>query len=466
MRSFVRSLLPAIGLLFFLSAPGVAQQPQTLPLGEWVTGTLADDAGTSGPTYLLPADVSGRVLVRLESDEFDTVLNWTVTRDGRVVDQDRNDDAPGEDGTNSLLRLEVPEQGEGLLRVSAYAGGGGEYRIQVNREEEQPAQSVAYGFDLEGYFDSSEAGPRYEFQGAAGDQVWVTLESMEFDPVLAIALNGAPVAGNDDGFVGANSLVQFILPESGTYEIRVQSFQNRGSGPFRLRLGQGADRPEPDPRYSYGGQDTYGQMEEPAPVPSTYLVGAGVVVPAESAPDGLAFTEEELGLMTTEGGMLLNRALGISIPMPDGSVGILAGQERERALNDIAEGLAGDDLDGALITNFGLWGPVNEGQERGVFIVAARSEVEVGVEEVANLGLKILNAIDRVPVRWMDIRWEDSRSVYFFVGVDDVGGETSITLRCTTGAPRDRGGLAVCAVAIWSGPWAESEEYLAGLEVR
>lgn len=77
----------------------------------------------------------------------------------------------------------------------------------------------------------------YTLEARSGQRLQVSLTSDDFDTVLRITGPGGFSAENDDGIDGTlNSRIDTRLPADGTYRITVSSFQDEGSGLYRLAL--------------------------------------------------------------------------------------------------------------------------------------------------------------------------------------------------------------------------------------
>ncbi len=75
----------------------------------------------------------------------------------------------------------------------------------------------------------------YTLEARAGQRLQIALSSDDFDTVLSITGPGGFSAENDDGPDGTlNSLIDTQLPADGTYRVTVSSYQNSGSGSYRL----------------------------------------------------------------------------------------------------------------------------------------------------------------------------------------------------------------------------------------
>jgi len=75
----------------------------------------------------------------------------------------------------------------------------------------------------------------FTLEARAGQRVQIALSSDQFDTVLSITGPDGFSVENDDGPDGTlNSLIDARLPADGTYRITVSSYQNSGSGDYRL----------------------------------------------------------------------------------------------------------------------------------------------------------------------------------------------------------------------------------------
>jgi Bacterial pre-peptidase C-terminal domain len=78
----------------------------------------------------------------------------------------------------------------------------------------------------------------YEFSGSAGQTVTITLESTEFDPYLILVdSSGNAIDQNDDASnSNANSFLRVRLPQTGTYQAIVNSYDRTGRGRYKLTV--------------------------------------------------------------------------------------------------------------------------------------------------------------------------------------------------------------------------------------
>jgi hypothetical protein len=78
----------------------------------------------------------------------------------------------------------------------------------------------------------------YTFEGEAGQQVEITLESTDFDPYLILVdPNQTIIAENDDVVTGSqNSQITITLPQNGTYTVIANAYQEGGQGEYTLMV--------------------------------------------------------------------------------------------------------------------------------------------------------------------------------------------------------------------------------------
>lgn len=84
------------------------------------------------------------------------------------------------------------------------------------------------------YFDA------YTFEGKAGQQITIEMDSSEVDPYLILlAPDGRDLAQDDDGGGGANARLVTALPADGVYTILANSYQPGETGRYRLNIRMG-----------------------------------------------------------------------------------------------------------------------------------------------------------------------------------------------------------------------------------
>lgn len=252
------------------SAPMVAQQspflrgsarpPQQITIGgSLINGQLSRNSS------VLPADDSyydaysfeGRrgqqLLVEMNSSSVDAYL-ILLSPQGRDIAQD--DDSGG--NTNARLTYTLPENGTYTVLANSYSPREtGEYSLRVATATGNSVQSAMpvsgqsattqnLPLRVEGILGSSSPvldrdGSRYEeyeFDGSAGQQLRISLNSPDFDPFLVLmGPDGSVVGYNDDtGTSSLNSAMTVTLPSNGRYRVIANAFDSSGQGRFTLNV--------------------------------------------------------------------------------------------------------------------------------------------------------------------------------------------------------------------------------------
>lgn len=226
-----RSTLP-------LTANGGAKSPETIaamPLSNGTTSTGDETISISAATrrgdrYSLEGRAGQQVEISATSEAFDTYLILQNDRgEGLAEDDDSGD------GNNSSLSVTLPSNGTYHVIVSSYEEGStGAYEIRLdgttqsgNLQANAPLWETRY----------VKQGDRYAFQGRAGEEVQIRLDSPDFDPYLMLQnAAGETIAENDDSQGTYNSLLTVILPETGTYDAIVTSYAGGVVGQYNLRV--------------------------------------------------------------------------------------------------------------------------------------------------------------------------------------------------------------------------------------
>lgn len=238
-----------------LAAPLHAQEP--LRVGQNTAGSLSSadprmEDGQSYDAWLLQGRPGERVIVRMTSEQFDTMLHAGPAQ-GEWTPTESNDDAGT--GTNSYILVTLDRAGRSLLRASALeAGQRGAYQLVTRAWRDPSTTPLAVGRRVSGTLDDNDFaaanGPedRYTLRGTAGQTVTVSVESSDFDTQVSI---GQPVdqaweelGGNDDRGEGTNSQAVYTFPETGVYQVAVFAF-DAGLGAYTVRVEEG-DVAEPE----------------------------------------------------------------------------------------------------------------------------------------------------------------------------------------------------------------------------
>ncbi len=216
-----------IGLLIAVM-PAYAQGDQTIAIGETVTGTLEGNEAD----YTISLERDDAIVVALESDDFDTYLEFS--QDGTELSS--NDD--GGSGTNSRLNFFASEAGDYTITVRGFGGSAtGAYTLSVSAIE---VSTISVGETIEG---ETSATTYYQIELGATQCVvvqWVAPTS-DFDPVLEVLNSqGFQVGRDDDGGSGLNSWLPFCSTEAGLYVLVATGYSGEPSGEFLLTVSETA----------------------------------------------------------------------------------------------------------------------------------------------------------------------------------------------------------------------------------
>lgn len=253
------------GYTLALRAAPEATTGQARPIapGQTVTGELAetDNADPEEDRYYDLYTFTGRpgqrITLTMESEDFDTYLNLGRMENGEFVSLATDDDG-GEEGTNSRVSHQLEEGGEYAVRATSFSDASGAYTLTLRERVARapaPPRPLSAGQEVNGRLDEDDAtletdGSYYElwsYQGRAGEQLRIRMESDEFDTYVAIGRMEEcgefdEIATMDDGGEGTNTLLEVTLPEDGEYVIRANSFSADETGSYTLVVDSSRDR--------------------------------------------------------------------------------------------------------------------------------------------------------------------------------------------------------------------------------
>lgn len=247
--------------------PPLAAQP--IAIGDTREGELTEtdgvnDTGARADAYTFTATAGQRIDATLNSDAFDAYLEL-FNAAGESVDQD---DDGGEGGiaieggeggsTNSRLISTIKEAGTYTLQARAIGDKlTGAYTLKLAEAAPAPAATpLPFGDTVQGEIaadgardDDGRGYHAYTFRGTAGNRVQVVMRSGDFDTFLQIGRPGdsfEALGTDDDGLgEGTDSRLNYILPETGEYEIRASPLSGDEKGLFSIALTDKGPQPEP-----------------------------------------------------------------------------------------------------------------------------------------------------------------------------------------------------------------------------
>jgi len=224
-------------------------------VGQNLSGRLAetdvvDDDDTYYDTYTISGQQGQRLQIEMAADSFDTFVNFGKM-DGESFTSLRTDDDGG-GGTNSRLRITLPETGNYVIRANSVgAGATGAYTLVVTEREAGPVAATPRALepnaevsgtlnDSDPQGDDDSYYDYWTYQGRQGERVRITLASEAFDTYLSLGTlqNGEfhEIDSNDDASEGTNSMLDATLPNAGTFVIRVKALSGENEGPYTLKI--------------------------------------------------------------------------------------------------------------------------------------------------------------------------------------------------------------------------------------
>lgn len=114
-----------------------APRSTSIRRGQTVTGSLAStdaelDDGRKHDAYAYTGRAGERIRISMSSEDFDTVIILGRMVDGAFEQLDSNDDAGEGEGTNSVLEVELPDDGRYIIQATSFSTDqAGDYRLTV-----------------------------------------------------------------------------------------------------------------------------------------------------------------------------------------------------------------------------------------------------------------------------------------------------------------------------------------------
>lgn len=225
--------------------------PAPLAFGTILEGEIGEDDSRDGEgrgfdAYSFSGRQGQRVQAIMRSGDFDTVLR-VGRATGEFTALASDDDGLGE-GTDSRLNYTLPEDGDYVLRASAYGPEGkGLYSLELIDRGPQPQPgSLLVGATARGTLTEADATAEdnsffdaYHVTLKAEEKLTIIMVSNEVDSFVAVgrpAEDGAfeVLGSDDDGLSDTHSKLEWSAPSDGTYEIRAGTFQQGQTGAYAL----------------------------------------------------------------------------------------------------------------------------------------------------------------------------------------------------------------------------------------
>ena len=233
---------------------GVAAAVASGPRNE--SGTLtAGDATLRSGEYVDSYDFVGRpgqrVHIDLRSNDFDTYL---ILKDPNG-EQEENDDFEGT--SRSVIDTDIGESGTYRVLVTSYGEAEtGSYTLAIEQAAGAVPTTNAAARDVstlevgatasgvlessDGRLDDGEYRDLYVFNGSAGQNVRVDMNSSAFDTYLGVITPGGENIENDDHEGSTDhSRIEMALEETGRYRVVATSYSADMTGQYTVSLQQG-----------------------------------------------------------------------------------------------------------------------------------------------------------------------------------------------------------------------------------
>jgi serine protease Do len=192
--------------------------------------------------YRFEGRAGQRIAIEMSSQEIDPYL---ILVGPNQQDLGQDDDSAG--NSNARIETTLPTTGTYLILANSYAAGEqGRYQLHLNtlRSAASPSSSP-YLLQTTGQLSPGDNRltdnslyDDYWFEGQAGQQVTISLNSSEFDTYLILVdSTGERLAENDDrGSNTTNSEIVFTLPRTDRYRVIINSYDETGRGAYALTV--------------------------------------------------------------------------------------------------------------------------------------------------------------------------------------------------------------------------------------
>jgi serine protease Do len=242
-------------------SPRQDREPESITLNSRVNGRLSERSdvlpdGSYFNSYVFEGRAGQEIAIELFSREFDPYLIMFSLDDEDFYLND--DDSAG--NLNARLTTTLPRSGTYVILANSYAEGEeGSYELRLSGSQGSnssggtlatprntpPNSSGSYLLRRQGRLDTNdELAPDntyydvHTFQGRAGQQVTITIESPDFDTYLAVGDDDGNLidTNNDAGPNTTNSQLVLTLPRTGSYNIIVNGFGTADLGEYILTV--------------------------------------------------------------------------------------------------------------------------------------------------------------------------------------------------------------------------------------
>ncbi len=245
------------------SAPVTATRTSTgsirnLPIGETISEELTSDNemlqdSSYAQRYRVQLAAGQQVQITLQGDDFDAYL-MLLDDEGTIVAKD-DDSAGGTDarinytsaktGPHIIIVNSLGKQEEGAFALFVEHIGGPQAGDES--EPELTIRPITIGQTVTGtlsaispVLDDGTFYDVYTFTGVPNTTITIQLESSDFDSYLTLGSFSdqelTQLESDDDSGGGTNSLITYLIPDSGFYVIRVNTLSQGESGTYKLSV--------------------------------------------------------------------------------------------------------------------------------------------------------------------------------------------------------------------------------------
>ncbi len=252
-------------------------RPTGIRMGATQRGSIGgrdpvDENGVRYDAYGFRGRAGERVAVRLNSDDFDPIVQLGRMVGGEFQELTSNDDYGGE--LNSYLVHTLDADGDYVIRARPLGEAGqGAYTLTLSEgPPPPPSVPISLGDSVSGELTAEDgvngAGLKadvYRLTGVAGQRIRVEMASDAFDAYLQLSdAEGASLAEDDDGAgEGTNSRLTYTLPADGDYLIEARAFSDGSTGAYTLSVSE--TPPERAPEALAFGTTVQGEIAEDDP---------------------------------------------------------------------------------------------------------------------------------------------------------------------------------------------------------
>ncbi|MEM8719773.1 MAG: PPC domain-containing protein [Cyanobacteria bacterium P01_G01_bin.39] len=170
-----------------------------------------------------------------------TIVNQEPATEETETTADLEEDGSDQSAAPTKTDPEVDSEPTAISEPESEEDQPAEEEVIAQSDNDLPFTKVERGALEKGDRVISEDGSLYDFyplEGNAGESYTIYLESDEFDAFVALVdSNGNTIKENDDiSEENSNSRIRVTLPEDGTYNIIVNTYDEKGTGKYILTL--------------------------------------------------------------------------------------------------------------------------------------------------------------------------------------------------------------------------------------